>query len=159
MILNLTQHQATPAQINAGVVDLPADRRAKLEQLLTVEKEVLIASPETRDTVLRSRVESILALVFDELAQWRRDQTEKAAELFANGERIAAWSVATTYIGQAMIGGAPYLTERLAKRLKELDVEPLYAASERASVEQTMSDGTVRKVVSFAHLGFIPSVA
>lgn len=35
MIINLTQHQATPDQIEAGVVDLPPDQRAALTELLT----------------------------------------------------------------------------------------------------------------------------
>ena len=34
-ITNLTQHQATPDQIAAGVIDLPADDRARLQSLIT----------------------------------------------------------------------------------------------------------------------------
>jgi hypothetical protein len=37
MILNLTQHPATPEQIADGVCDLPAEARADLCRLLTVE--------------------------------------------------------------------------------------------------------------------------
>lgn len=37
MIINLTQHAATPEQIAAGVVDLPAEDRASLVALLTFE--------------------------------------------------------------------------------------------------------------------------
>jgi hypothetical protein len=37
MILNLTQHQATPEQVAQGVVDLPADERAVLIDRLTVD--------------------------------------------------------------------------------------------------------------------------
>lgn len=37
MILNITQHPATPEQIAAGVVDLPADKRAALCSLLTFD--------------------------------------------------------------------------------------------------------------------------
>lgn len=35
MITNLTQHQATPDQVTAGVTDLPADDRARLQSLIT----------------------------------------------------------------------------------------------------------------------------
>jgi hypothetical protein len=35
MILNLTQHLATPEQIEAGVVDLPAEMRDRLVEALT----------------------------------------------------------------------------------------------------------------------------
>lgn len=38
MILNLTQHTATPAQIAAGVVDLTGQRLASLKSLLTFEE-------------------------------------------------------------------------------------------------------------------------
>ena len=37
MILNLTQHTATPEQTAQGVVDLPADLRIELSRLLTVD--------------------------------------------------------------------------------------------------------------------------
>ena len=37
MILNITQHPATPEQIAAGVVDLPADKIAALCSLLTFD--------------------------------------------------------------------------------------------------------------------------
>ena len=36
-ILNLTQHPATPEQVAAGVVDLPADSQARLRALLTFD--------------------------------------------------------------------------------------------------------------------------
>ena len=35
MIINLTQHNATPEQITAGVVDVPAELKAELSALLT----------------------------------------------------------------------------------------------------------------------------
>ena len=38
MILNLTQHPATPEQVAAGVVDLPASLRVNLAELLTFEE-------------------------------------------------------------------------------------------------------------------------
>ena len=37
MILNLTQHAATPEQTAQGVVDLPNELRAELSRLLTVD--------------------------------------------------------------------------------------------------------------------------
>lgn len=37
MILNITQHPATPEQIAAGVVDLPAENRSALCALLTFD--------------------------------------------------------------------------------------------------------------------------
>ena len=37
MILNLTQHAATPEQISEGVVDLPPSQRQELQRLLTFD--------------------------------------------------------------------------------------------------------------------------
>lgn len=37
-IINLTQHRATPEQLAAGVVDLPAQDFEKLKELLTFDK-------------------------------------------------------------------------------------------------------------------------
>lgn len=37
MIVNLTQHQATPDQAAQGVVDLPTELRAELSRLLTID--------------------------------------------------------------------------------------------------------------------------
>ena len=48
MILNLTQHPATPEQIAQGVVDLPADERATLIDRLTVDTLPTKAEIEAR---------------------------------------------------------------------------------------------------------------
>jgi len=57
MILNLTQHAATPEQIAQGVVDLPAELRAELSRLLTVDEL------PTR-VELKARCEQIAEMVF-----------------------------------------------------------------------------------------------
>jgi hypothetical protein len=64
--------------------------------------------------------------------------------------QIAADSGAT----HAMIGGAPYLMAPLEFHLKEVGIIPLYAYSERVSVEQIQPDGSVRKTNTFKHGGF-----
>ncbi len=56
MILNLTQHAATPEQISAGVVDLAPELRAKLTALLTFD-----ALPSRRE--VDQRAERIAHLV------------------------------------------------------------------------------------------------
>ena len=59
---------------------------------------------------------------------------------------------------RAMIGGAPYLMAPLETALRVIGIEPVYAFSTRASVEQTMPDGSVRKVNDFRHAGFVPAI-
>lgn len=61
-ILNLTQHQATPDQIAAGVVDLPAELRQRLCALLT------FSAIPTADEILDS-AEDIALLADDYLPE------------------------------------------------------------------------------------------
>ena len=69
-------------------------------------------------------------------------------------ERIAALAEAHGFT-KAMIGGAPYLMSSLETALKVAGITPVYAFSERISKEETLPDGTVRKVNIFQHRGFI----
>jgi len=55
----------------------------------------------------------------------------------------------------AMIGGAPFLMGALQETLSGFGVKPVYAFSQRESVDQTQADGSVRKVAVFRHLGFV----
>lgn len=55
----------------------------------------------------------------------------------------------------AMIGGAPYFMSALEMALKEHGVKPMYAFSVRESADVTQTDGSVRKVAIFRHLGFV----
>lgn len=56
----------------------------------------------------------------------------------------------------AMIGGAPYLMGPLEKELRFARIVPLYAFSERVSVEEVVDGKTVKKSV-FRHVGFVES--
>ena len=56
---------------------------------------------------------------------------------------------------RVMIGGAPYLMGALERELKERGHRPVYAFSQRESVDQIQDDGTTRKVAIFRHLGFV----
>ncbi len=55
----------------------------------------------------------------------------------------------------AMVGGAPYLMSALERALWKAGVAPLYAFSTRESVEETLPDGSVRKMALFRHRGFV----
>ena len=124
MIINLTQHDATPAQTASGVVNLPAEPCGAVRALLTFEERPDQAALETR-----------------------------AARIAA----IAAIALATLPRGgdHAMIGGAPYLMAPLERALLDRGITPLYAFSRRESVEETLSDGSTRKVAVFRHAGWV----
>lgn len=130
MIVNLTQHQATPEQIAQGVVDLPAAERAVLQLLLTFGE-------------LPTAVEvSARAAEIAELA---------AHNGLSGDEGDSPMPEA------AMIGGAPFLMGALERALKIVGIPAVYAFSVRESVDQPQPDGSVRKVAIFRHAGFVES--
>ena len=127
MIVNLTQHQATPEQVAAGVQDLPQELRARLVELLTFD-EIPESDYDNPDNEVRQ-------------AAWRI--TELARDFIGNGK------------GAAMIGGAPFLLPILAEELRAVGIDPLLAFSRRETIEQQQPDGSVRKVAVFRHVGFV----
>jgi len=58
---------------------------------------------------------------------------------------------------RAMIGGAPFFMRHLEDALHMQGIEALYAFSVRESREETLPDGSVRKVNVFKHVGFYPA--
>lgn len=126
MILNLTQHAATAEQLAVGVVDLEADRKAYVSELLT-----FVGLPTMAEVLDKAQTLAAFAYVVGEA---------EAAE----GEEVCA-----------MIGGAPFLMAALESELKSSGIKPCYAFSERVSEEQPQADGSVRKVNVFKHVGFV----
>jgi len=132
MIINLTQHPATAEQIAAGVVDLAGDARQAL----------------------------IVALTFDELPtreelEARAEYIAELAATYSDSDDDAGNAGAVAYPSAAMIGGAPFFMAPLEAALRAVGIAPLYAFSRRESVEETLPDGTVRKVAVFRHAGFV----
>lgn len=117
-ILNLTQHNASREQIEAGVENVPASISEEVKKLLTFN-----SLPSKSDIDARAKELANIALQC--------------------GAR------------KAMIGGAPYLMSALEEALKENGIKPLYAYSERVSVEVELEDGSVVKRNVFKHLGFV----
>ena len=130
IILNLTQHPATPEQVEAGVVDLPADSREEIKGLLTFEE---IPTPSE----IEARASSIAARI----ALWYRGRYHTEGK-----------SIPELY--GAMIGGAPYLMPELERKIANHFVVPVYAFSRRESSEKVV-DGEVVKTSKFVHLGFV----
>lgn len=78
-------------------------------------------------------------------------------EITQRAEVIASLA-ADDGVSQAMIGGAPFFMAPLEKALRAVGITPLYAFSERASVDSVQPDGSIRKTAEFRHLGFVPAV-
>ena len=129
VILNLTQHAATPEQLKAGVVDLSERKLSELKVLLTFD-----SIPSAAE--LKDRAEKIERLAVSFLC-----------EITPENELLDDVDLA------AMIGGAPFFMATLESHLKERAIRPLYAFSRRDSVEVATPEGVVKQAV-FRHLGF-----
>jgi len=116
--LNLTQHDASAEQKEAGVVDLPENMKGEARECLTFHE-----IPD-KGTIVKRAIH--LATMAEELNY-----------------------------SSAMIGGAPFLMSELEKALIYRGIRPLYAFSRRESVEETLPDGSVKKVNVFRHEGFV----
>lgn len=117
-ILNLTQHNATPEQIDAGVIELQPEVKQVLKGLLDFQQ-----LPSSDEVLIRA-----VAIT-----------------------KIAKEHGAST----AMIGGAPFLMGTLETVLKDNGIKPLYAFSQRISIERVNPDGSVVKTSEFKHMGFV----
>jgi hypothetical protein len=153
MILNLTQHNPSSEQIAEGVVN--PDALSDVRPLLTIETEILTASPDLRAEALDARVSSIMGCLYRQLSSLRKERMTQALE---EETAMAMDNAMSQPICSAMIGGAPYLTERLVPRLRAAGVRPVYAISERVSQEVVQEDGSTKKVAQFRHLGFIETL-
>lgn len=136
LIINCTQHSPTAEQQAAGVFNSVAQLVVK--ELLTFNE---LPSQETlmnRANDLTEIIEaSILAAHFGEVDYDDAD--------------IAEMKEAGVY---AMIGGAPYLMAHLESALRKAGITPLYAYSERVSVE-VEKNNVVTKTNVFQHKGFV----
>ena len=130
-IINLTQHIASAEQVAGGVVELPAEQREALINALTFE-----SIPDAEEI---------------------RDRAHDIAELACfNG--LGGDDGDDPFPSHAMIGGAFWLMAPLAEELKARNIQPVFAFSLRESSEIAMPDGSVRKTMTFRHVGFVDHV-
>ena len=78
-----------------------------------------------------------------------------AATIKGRAELIAGAAVGYK---SAMIGGALWLMAPLAAELRARNIEPLFAFSQRESVELVAENGDVVKTNVFRHVGFVPAI-
>ena len=119
-ILNMTQHNASPEQIAAGVIEPAAEIKENIRKLLTFN-----SLPSCEE--IKERAKALAEIAED------------------------------AGVGKVLIGGAPYLMAPLEAELIHRGILPLYAFSIREVVEETLPDGTIKKVTKFRHAGFVPA--
>lgn len=98
------------------------------------------------------RQDLIRLLTFDELPSSSEVQ-QRAAQIAGEAKRFIEEN--DIDIDAAMIGGAPYLMAPMERYLKGDGLTPVYAFSQRESVEDIQPDGSVIKTNVFRHAGFI----
>ena len=130
IIINLTQHAATPEQQEAGVIELREKER--LVKLLTFDD--LPSREEISD-----RAHRIASLAFDEI-EYQIENLELKNEFVCCS---------------AMIGGAPWPMGVLEETLMGMDIKPLYAFSKRVVTEEVKENAAIIKTAVFKHLGFV----
>ena len=155
MIINLTQHAATADQIESGVVDV-ADRE-RLSALLTVQ----VGGPygfanlrrAAQDDWMRSTASAIVSeFILPAVAQVTREYFAAVTDNPLRWTDTDALSARVMPRVPVMVGGFAPLMGVLIPMLKEYGADPLYALSDRVSVDETQPDGSVIK-----HLGFYPA--
>lgn len=130
-ILNLTCHTATFGQIAAGVVEFTSPER--FERLLSLLKFNTAPS----ELLVKSRTMAIVALAMEEI-----DFQHKGKEV-----EYDEWGV--------MLGGALWLMKPLTNEFGRSRVVPMFAFSERKSVETMLPNGQVEKTQVFKHAGWV----
>lgn len=150
MILNLTQHAATPEQIAQGLVD--HNNRAALKTLLTVEERVLTDAGWLLEDVLDDRVEDLVAIAL----AYQAEAVDAIPDDVRGMRRLNAVRDALSL--RVLVGGAPILMERLIPALKREGCIPVHALSARAVEEVPQEDGSMKKTSIFKHIRFMDAI-
>lgn len=155
-IINMTQHQATQEQLDNGVIELDADLKSQLIKLLTVED----ISEVIHYRNLEVRANQIIALATEQIARMADAQGESLAPVFKAARALDKFTLTPTHLNSyygvaVMLGGAPWMMPALEKVAHLRGLSVCYAFSKRVSEEQHQPDGSVKKVNTFKHQGFI----
>ena len=158
MIINLTQHRATPEQVAAGVVDVPADRQALLKALLTVEiagKFADLSETERLHELLHRADEIVSNFVAPEQVARAEAVCRQAEQRGHPASGVDALAVVMDARAvECMVGGFPPLVRALRQQLAFIGAVPVEALSDRVVTETINENGTVDKQAIFKHLGF-----
>ena len=134
-ILNLTQHVATPEQIEACVFEPSDEDKKEIQKLLTFDEIPTV-------DVMNDRANALYEILDKIIPECRFGYTPHS-------------KICGTLTRCAMIGGAPYFMGAIECVFKIHNVKCMYAFSKRESVDQVQPDGSVKKVAVFKHCGFV----
>lgn len=153
-VLNLTQHESTPAQKRAGVEEPSSQEKEEIRRLLTFDHLPNYGEVIERAEKLAELAESIIENwpIYDPMSLPHYVGQSLPAHDYFTPRELARWKWSEWRV---MIGGAPYLMAPLEEALLKRGLRPVYAFSKREIVETPLPDGGVEKKMIFRHLGFI----
>lgn len=185
-ILNLTQHAGTPEQIAQGLFE-PTDKEAVRAALTFTAQEILddkivnekiqslcaIAQSHCARTIARKKenedaralrilenrivfLEKVAAEFGEAESALKKARSEYPALEEAAYQSASIWAKATQ-LEHVLIGGLPSLMAPLQEALDGYGFIPVYAHSDRVSVDSPQTDGTVKKTAIFQHQFFYPA--
>lgn len=137
LLINLTQHQLTKEQFSHNGEDM-------VEVTFKPYNGTSIGSPDYIKKLLN----------FNSIPS-KKEIISKAIALAAYASGLLNQAKNDDDRLFALIGGAPYLMSPLEEALKNEGITPLYAFSQRESIETVNPDGTVVKTAVFKHIGYI----
>ncbi len=85
------------------------------------------------------------------------DEPPTKAEIMRRARILANMAAEYGQYDAAMIGGAGYLVTRLENALDVLGIHVKHSFTRRETVEETLPDGSVKKVAVFRHVGWAPA--
>ncbi len=128
IVLNLTPHNLTEDQRNAGAVE-PASKKI-VKRLLTFTEQPTIEE-------VQQRANELARIAYTE---WEYDLDQ--SHIRKNNRYV-------------MVGGPLYLIPKVDIALRNLGLIPVYAFATRESIDIVYSDGTTGKSQIFKHIAFI----
>lgn len=117
MILNLTQHNATEAQIQSGVIDMPADFQTALKGLLTFPTIYTRKDLEYRSLQIHELIRDFVGTYIDKS------------------------------VDGVMIGGMPSFMPVLETALISKGIRVGYACTERQSVDKVVDGKVIKTAI------------
>ena len=156
-IINLTQHEATPDQAEAGVISL-VQCQDQYIQFLEENTEDSFSYQAKCEGINAEWLAEMLTfnevpLVVDRIA--RAKKLVRGVILSLGGYDPKRLNPLWKRGQKVMIGGAPFFMSILEKVLVSYLFVPVYAFSERVSVDVVREDGTTNKTSVFKHVDFV----
>ena len=149
-IINLTQHTATPDQTEEGVFST--------FRIMSFANMTNFVGMPTHAKIVDT-AKAIAKALRVEVDSWHFTNEETTKYLWGDEVPMERTLEHFYSVGNrcrlVMIGGAPWFMSSLELALIKEGFTPIYAFSERVSVDVPQEDGSVKKTNEFKHVGFI----